>query len=1047
MTLAELSLKRPITAVMFYISLGVIGIIAAFRLPLEQFPEVNVPFVLVELPYPGSTPNEVERTITRPAEEALATLPGIAEMNSTSRADGANVFMQFSDWDRNIEITASEARDRLDAIRSELPDDLQRYFVLKFSPSDEPLLRVRFAGSRDMTGEYALLQNTFQRRIERLPGVARVDITGAPPPEVEVAINPSLLGAHGVGLNELAAKLQALNFSVSAGQITDGERRLRVQPVGELRDLQELRDVILNPSGLRLSDVADVRLKQQKTDFGRRLDGKAAVGLDIFRERSANLVDVSRNILNEIEVISKDPQYQGIQVKIINDQAESVTSSIDELIEAGFIGSLLSVLVLFYFLRHWPSTLMVTLAIPVCIVMTLGAMYFFGMTLNVLSMMGLLLGIGMLVDNAVVVVESIYQYREKYPDDPMRCAIEGTRSVQLAISAGTLTSIIVFAPNIFGETNMISIYLGQVAITITIALLASWLVAVSLIPMISARLKTPPSVTAEHGFIPALSRRYGSFLRWTIEHRGKAWVGIVLIVGISLFPATKTEFDMFKDDAGRETEMYFKWNGAYSLEQIDEEVAKVEKFIDERREKYQVQQIYSYFSERGWAGVRITLRDPNPRIIDRLMLRNSEPGLLSSQEVQDLIRKEIPKSARAEIGFQGGGRGGGGGDEDEGISFQLNGDSSQALADIAESMVPILNRQPELRDVRVDTGDANSEIQVSVNRDRAQAYGFSSDEVARYIGIALRGSSLREFRQGDSEIPVWVRFAGAEKFRMQDLAALKLRRDDGSEVPLMSVVNVRVTEGATQISRTDRQTSLSIKANLPEKGNTEDAKKAIERVMGQAQLPAGYRYSFGGNFQRNDDAGQQMGINTLIALFLIYIVMAALFESLIFPSAIIASVMFSILGVFWLFWITNTTFTIMASIGILVLMGVVVNNGIVMFEHINQLRRKGYTRTDALVSGSRERLRPILMTMGTTILGMLPLCIGGTQIGGDGPAYYPMARAIVGGLLFSTVVSLLFLPTIYATLDDMRMWFGKYFKRGLSKPNADDGSVDAVSVN
>jgi hydrophobic/amphiphilic exporter-1 (mainly G- bacteria), HAE1 family len=1047
MTLAELSLKRPITAVMFYISLGVIGIIAAFRLPLEQFPEVNVPFVLVELPYPGSTPNEVERTITRPAEEALATLPGISEMNSTSRADGANVFMQFSDWDRNIEITASEARDRLDAIRSELPDDLQRYFVLKFSPSDEPLLRVRFAGTRDMTGEYALLQNTFQRRIERLPGVARVDITGAPPPEVEVAINPSLLGAHGVGLNELAAKLQALNFSVSAGQISDGERRLRVQPVGELRDLQELRDVILNPSGLRLSDVAEVRLKQQKTDFGRRLDGKAAVGLDIFRERSANLVDVSRNILAEIEIIGKDPQYQGIQVKIINDQAESVTSSINELIEAGFIGSLLSMLVLFYFLRHWPSTLMVTLAIPVCIVMTLGAMYFFGITLNVLSMMGLLLGIGMLVDNAVVVVESIYQYREKYPDDPMRCAIEGTRSVQLAISAGTLTSIIVFAPNIFGETNMISIYLGQVAITITIALLASWLVAVSLIPMISARLKTPPAVTAEHGFVPAMSRRYASLLRWTIEHRGKAWLGIFLIVGVSLFPATKTEFDMFKDDAGRETEMYFKWNGAYSLEQIDEEVGKVEKFIDERREKYQVQQIYSYFSERGWAGVRITLREPNPRLIDRLMLRNSEPGLLSSQEVQDMIRKEIPKSARAEIGFQGGGPGGGGGGDDKGISFELTGDSSQALADIAESMVPILNRQKELRDVRVDTGDANSEIQVSVNRDRAQAYGFSSDEVARYIGIALRGSSLREFRQGDSEIPVWVRFAGAEKFRMQDLAALKLRRDDGSEVPLMSVVNVRVTEGATQISRTDRQTSLSIKANLPEKGNTEDAKKAIERVMGQAQLPAGYRYSFGGNFQRNDDAGKQMGINTLIALFLIYIVMAALFESLIFPSAIIASVVFSILGVFWLFWITNTTFTIMASIGILVLMGVVVNNGIVMFEHINQLRRKGYTRTDALVSGSRERLRPILMTMGTTILGMLPLCIGGTQIGGDGPAYYPMARAIVGGLLFSTVVSLLFLPTIYATLDDMRMWFGKHFKRGLSKPKADDASsVDAVSA-
>ncbi|MBW8367363.1 MAG: efflux RND transporter permease subunit [Arenimonas sp.] len=1033
MSLAELSLRRPVTAVMFYVSLVVIGLIASFRLPLEQFPDVNVPFILVDLPYPGSTPEEVERTITRPAEEALATLTGIQRMNSNSRPDGANIFIQFSDWDRDIEITASEARDRLDAIRSELPDDLQRYFVLKFSPSDEPVLRVRFAGDRDFTGEYDLIQAQFQRRIERLPGVARVDISGAPPPEIEIAIAADRLTAHGLGLNELAAQLRAINFSVSAGEIDEGRQRLRVQPIGETSSLDELRNLVLNDKGLKLSDVALVRARPQATDYGRRLDGRPAVGLDIFRERNANLVDVSRGILAELQEINAEPEFRDIQLNIISDQAKGVTSSINGLIEAGVIGSLLSLLILFYFLRHWPSTLMVTLAIPICIVMALGAMYFMGTSLNILSMMGLLIGVGMLVDNAVVVVESIYQYREKYPNDPMRCAIEGTRSVQVAISAGTLTSIIVFLPNLFGERNFISIYLGQVAITITISLLASWIVAVSLIPMISARLKTPPAITAEHGVVPRLTRGYARFLSWTLENRAKAVLGMMLLVLVSMVPVSMTKMDFFKNDVGRRIEMYFDWQGAYSLEQISEEVMRVETHLDANREKYQIKQLYSYFSERGWAGLQVTLVDPAPSLWDKMLLRRQEPGLMSAEEVQEMIRKDLPKSARAEIGFEGGGGPGGGGGEDDGIRVFLNGDSSQTLAELANNLIPMLASRKEFRDVRVDTGDENSEIKVSVNRERAASLGFSAQEVASYIGIALRGTPLREFRQGDSELPVWARFAGSEDFRVQDMSALTLRRTDGTSVPLLSVVDVSVRKGASQISRQNRQTALALQANLAKDVTVPEARKVMEDVLASAKFPAGYGYSFGGSFQQDDEAGVQMLFNLLLALVMVYFVMAAVFESLLFPAAIISSILFSALGVFWLFAFTGTTFTIMAFIGCLVLMGVVVNNGIVLFEHINSRRREGLDRTQALVDGCRERLRPILMTTCTTVLAMLPLCMGGTQLGGDGPAYYPMARAIAGGLLFSTIVSLVFLPTIYAILDDMRQWTGATLVRARAR--------------
>ncbi len=1015
MTIAELSLRRPVTVIMFFVSMLVIGMIAAVRLPLEQFPEINAPFLFVELPYPGSTPQEVETSLIRPVEEALSTLEGIKAIYSNSRADGGNVFIEFSDWDRDIEVLASEARERIDAIRGDLPDDFQRYQVLKFSTSDEAILRVRLASDRNLTREYDLLEAKLARRLERLPGVARVDISGATPSEIEIAIDPDRLSAHGLSLNELARKLQAVNFSVSAGTIEDGDRRLRVQPIGELRDVRELRELVVGANGLRLEQIADVRLKPQRMDYGRRLEGQPAIGIDIFKERNANLVEVSRTALAEIDRIAQESDFEGIQVILIENQGDNVTKSLLSLTEAGVIGLVLSVSVLFFFLRHWPSTLMVSLAIPICFVMTLGFMHFLGVTLNVLTMMGLLLAVGMLVDNAVVVVESIYQEREKHPGNPSFASVIGTKHVAIALSAGTLCHCIVFVPNLFGETNQISIFMVQIAVTITVSLLASWLVAISLIPMLSARMKTPPAATASTGVIARMQDGYARFLDWTLHHRGASVLGILLITAISVVPMMKTKMDFFYEEPTRELEMYYQWKGSYSLQQVSDEVKRVETWLDENREELQIQQIYSWYSEQGWAGTRVTLR--------------SDGGdLRAPADVMEEIRKNAPRSARYSLGFDGGPQGGGGGDGDK-IQVSLIGDSSEELKLLANAIIPQLAKRKELRDVRVDTGDENSELAISVDRERALAYGFSAEEVAQYVGIALRGTPLREFRRGETEVPVWVRFDGAQQFGIDDLSGLNLRTPSGASIPLLSVVRADVQSSSTQVFRQNRRTTLNIQSNLGEKVTIQDARKAMEEVLEQVSMPPGYQWSFDGAFRQDDEAGKQMLVNTVIALIMIYVVMAAVFESLLFPAAIMSSIVFSIFGVFWLFWITGTVFTIMASIGILVLMGVVVNNGIVMVEHINTLRRSGLDRTTALVQGSRDRLRPILMTMGTAILGMVPIAISSTQMAGDGPPYYPMARAIAGGLAFSTLVSLLFLPTIYAILDDMSAFVASKFGR------------------
>jgi HAE1 family hydrophobic/amphiphilic exporter-1 len=1003
MTIAELSLKRPVTAIMFFVSMVVIGLIAAARLPLEQFPTLDAPFLFVNIPYPGSTPTEIERTITRPVEEALATLPGVKRMNSTSDAESAQIFLEFK-WGESVAIKAVQAREKIDAIRSDLPSDLQRYTVQKFSTSDEPILKLRIATETgvDLASAYDLLDREIKRPLERIPGVARVDLTGVGKPEVQIELSSDRLSAHNINLNDLYAKLQAANFSLSAGQVSSEGSRFRVQPQGQWTSLDDIRGIPLDAKGLRLGDIATVTLRPERLNYARSLDGRPAIGFDIFRERTANLVEVGTTVLAEIARIQKSPELHGVRVHLLDNQAESVTGSLRELGKAGLEGTLLSVLVLFFFLRDWPSTLMVSLSIPICLVITLGCMYFFGISLNVLSMMGLLLAVGMLVDNAVVVVESIYQYREKNPDKPWYSAVQGTQVVGIAIAAGTLTSMIVFLPNIFGEANDISIFLAQVAIAMSIAHLASWLVAVSLVPMLSAKLP-PPKFLGRETAITRLRERYGRFIAWTLAHRRITMAGVMMLMLASFVPIALTKKDMFDSGESRRLYLRYELNANYRLQDIKPAVAQVEAYLEKNRERFEIKSMYTYYTEQGEATTSI-------------MLTDADKAKRGAVEIKEDMRKDLPVLAVGKLSFDFRSSTGGG------VDLSLIGDSMDELRDLAPTAVNVLSRLPSLKDVRTEKGNGDREVATQVDRIRAKTYGFDAQAVASYIQIALRGMPLKDFHSGDRQLPVWLRFQGADTQSLAGLSDFKLRAPDGTQIPLLSLMRADARDTPTAIQRVDRLTALKITASLADGKTMPEARDEITKAMNAFALPPGYRWSFGQGFDRDQDAGTQMLFNTLIALVLVYVVMCAMFESLIFPAAILTTFVFSVFGVFWLFWLTGTTFSIMAFIGILILMGVVVNNGIVMIVHINQLRYEGHLRTEALVIGAKERLRPVLMTMATAILGMLPLAIGGAEAWSDGPPYSPMARAIAGGLTFSTIVTLLALPCIYALLDDARNW-------------------------
>jgi len=1017
MNFTELSIRRPVSTIMLFVSLVVIGAIAYFKLPLEAQPEASVPFIFIHLPYPGSTPEEIERNLLRPVEEAIATLPGIRTMRSRANSDSGSVQVEFDDWKRDVAIAASEARERIDAIRDQLPDDFRRYYVQRWSNSDEAAMSVRLSGGGDLSARADWIETTIKQRLERLPGVARVELDGVAKPELVIALDKDRLTAHGVTLNELVTRLQAANFSVSGGLLTQHAQRLRVQPQGELQSLEDLRELRINPRGIKLADIAEINIQPQRMDYARLLDGQPSVGIDIYKERAGNLVEISRQVRAQLDELRNDPALRGIEMEVVDDKGRDVVDSLGALAEAGLIGLVLSLIVLYAFLRHWPSTLMVSTAIPICFTMTLGFMYFFGITLNIISMMGLLLAVGMLVDNAVVVVESIYQEREKFPHNPLLASMNGTRNVAIALSAGTLCHCVVFLPMLFGEYTIITVYLAQLAVTISVSLLASWLVAVSLIPMLSARLPTPSALHSP--LIRRLQERYASLLRWTLRHRGLSILGIIVISLASLWPMLNLQGSYDEGDPAR-INIFYQWNGSHPLDAIGQEVARVEAFLNAHREEFRIRHVYSRYGERGWGQTR-------------LFLDNDERAL--GKQIEERIRAGLPPSAFANIGV-------GWPDQEQGINFSLLGESPELLQELAEGIVPVLARNEHLRDVRVNRDNAENELQVRVNRERAAEYGFTAQDVAQFVGMALRGTALRDFHHNGREIPLNVRFAGSDQYSVEELSGFMLQTAGGTQIPLSALVTAEAGLDAGSVTRLNRQGMLRIDAELAPNVSVQAARASIETALAAVAFPPGYGYTFaGGGFNINLDGMDQLSGSLLIAVILIFVIMAAVFESLLFPFAIMSCVVFSIFGVFWLLWLTGTEMNIMAVIGILVLMGVVVNNGIVMIEHINNLRRCGMARVDALVEGSRERLRPILMTMGTAILAMVPIALN-TKTIGNMLTYYPMARAIAGGLAFSTVVTLLFLPTIYSILDDLRIHTARLLRRarGIGEARADRGT-------
>lgn len=1022
----RIALQRPVTTLMLALAVVAVGVISTKLLRLEAMPDIQFPGMRVVIPFPGSTPEEIEEQIVKPVEEAIATLSGIEEIRATAAADSAEFTVLF-DWDRDPETAAFDVRTKIDSIRSELPAAADRILMFSFSASDEPLAVIRISSDQDLTDQYDTLERFLKRPLERLDGVARVELQGVQPRELRVLVDPDRLAAYGVDVQALRTLLERSNFSVSAGQITENGQRFTVRPIGEFRSIEDVRNLLVQ-GGIRLRDIAQVELLAPELDVRRHMDGRPAVGIDVFKSTQANVVDVADRVLEAIEQARKAPQLQGIEILVVGNQADSIRTSLRELRNAGLIGAVLSFFMLLLFLRHVPTTMIVSLAVPTSLLVTLGAMYFMGFTLNILTMMGMLLAIGMLVDNSVVITESVFRHRQLMPGRPFEATIAGVKEVGLATLAGTFSTIIVFLPLVFGEKNQMSIFLVHVAVPIVVAMLASLVIAQTLIPMLASRMPPPPPV-ASTSLFGRLQRRYTATLGWAMDHpKTMALVTLLLLLSpVPLFALKLAKVDPFPQEASRTLMLVYHLNGTYPMDRVEQAVNRVEAYIAANKERFDVETYYTWFVA-DQAGTR-------------LYLKPKEEATVPAAEVMQRVMANMPEIIIGKPSFQFD-QGAAGGTA---FTLQLAGESTERLVTISHEVARRLSVVPGLESVRSEAGSGEEEVQVIVNRDRASQLGLTTQQIAMTIAGAMRGDRLPELRTTDREVTMRLAFRESDRQSVDDLAKVPVMLADGSRTELGAVADFQVRPSDREIQRVNRLTTVTVTANLAKGTTLEDARKRVEPIMNAYALPPGYAWKFGRGFEENDKAVQTMAQNMILAVVLIFLVMAALFESTLYPLSIITSILFAIVGSIWFLALTGTTITMMAMIGFMILIGVVVNIGIVLIAHVIDLRESGLARRDAILQAGRDRLRPILMTTLTTLLGMLPLALGDAQIGGggEGPAYYPMARAIMGGLGFSAIVSLLIVPMFYVWFDDLNEWRRRVFGRATA---VDAGLPAAVAA-
>jgi HAE1 family hydrophobic/amphiphilic exporter-1 len=1010
------SVRHPILTIMSVLIVMILGGISLFRLPIDLMPDITYPTLSVFSRYENASPEEMEELITRPIEEAMSAVPGVEEVTSFSSEGVSNVRISFT-WGTDLDAAAADIRDRLDRVVRNLPEEAERPYLRKFDLASFPILILGAASDLDPIQMRRIIDDQVKYRIERLPGVATVDVHGGLDREIHVNLLASKVKALGLPLDQILSKIRAENVTVPAGTLERGNLDVMVRTPGEYTNLDELRDTVIairEGVPIQVRDIATVEDAWEKVTRIARINGKPGVRMAVLKQSGMNTVDVARGVLKEIEKINQDiPQ---IHVTPIIDTSDYIQRSISNVGTSILYGGVLAIFVLLLFLRNIRSTTVIGTAIPISIIATFTLMYFGGFTLNMMTLGGLALGVGMLVDNAIVVLENIYRLRESgIPRD--QAAIDGSEEVTAAIVASTLTTLVVFLPMIFVR-GMAGVMFKQLAYVVSFALACSLASALTLVPMLSSlilkRPKNNPSgkntwgrkiFMASGRFFSKLEESYKGALHYALGHR-KLVLGCALLVlfgSLMLIPLVGSEF-MPETDEG-EVRVSLEMEVGTRLGVLGKAFDVVEGVV--RREVPEIKNTATFIGGSTWRGTGGHTGEM------RISLKPEAERSRSSEEIAAVLRGKLSGIPGATVRTRAGQglfilRMGSSGEDK--LELEVRGHDLEAADFLARQVKELVEGVDGVTDVRVSRESGSPEELIIVDRQKAADMKLTVSQIGDALQTIISGTEASKYREAGKEYAILVKLKDAERMDTREVLDLTLTNGDGNPVVLRNVLEVRPRTGPVFIERKDQERIVTVSANIAGRdlgSIVNDIKRGLQTIP----VPRNFTVSFGADYEEQQKANRELLLSVVLALVMVYMVMASLYESLLDPLVVMFSVPLAAIGVILMLFLTRTTFNVQSFIGCIMLGGIVVNNAILLVDHTNLLRKRGMSLFEAIEEAGRRRLRPILMTAATTMLALVPLAIG---LGEGGEAQAPLARAVLGGLFSSTLITLVVIPVVYS---------------------------------
>ncbi|MFW5695085.1 MAG: efflux RND transporter permease subunit [Alkalispirochaeta sp.] len=1036
MSMSTRVVSRPTTVFIIFALVFGFGLYTTSDLAIDLFPEIDPPVLILFTNYEGAGPEEIERSVTRPLEGQLSNVSNIETITSTSSEGSSQLQMEFS-YGTDMTEATNEVRDRLELVKEALPDEATTPQIFKFDPALIPILQLEMSGNRSPEELRELAENTVQPRLEQIEGVALAGVQGGRERIVRIEIPQNRLEAYELNFTQIANTLRSNNAQVSAGNITEGNVNYLIRTAGEYDSIEEIRDTVVayrdqpgqDPNsgevtpaaGVRLRDIANVYDGYRDETSSVFINGEPGVFVTVQKQSGTNSVQVADNVIGQLERINESLPV-GVEVSVVEDTTTLIRDSLADVSNSAITGGVLAVLILFFFLRSIKTTLIIAISIPVSIVVTLMFMFFAGLTLNLMTLTGLALGIGMLVDNSIVILENIFRYREKGAK-LTASAILGSQEMITAITASTLTTVFVFVPlAIFrSQLEVIGELFSDLAFTVVISLLSSLAVAVFLIPVLTSHYL--PIYSRKQRPLRGILRRvddgmarmftnldngYKRSLAFSLRHK---WIVIVLVLaafGGSLFMIPMTGFEFTPEQEEDSVTLDVEMPIGTRLE--------VTRSVLQRLEAIAVSEIPAYEDVIVQAGERsffgLGAADTSQGSLT-IILPSFEEREMSAREVQELLRGYFDNFPGAVFSFGGGGGPGGGGFNASPVEITLRSDDRDLMRETGDRIIELIEDEvPEATEPQMNLSEGLPQVEIVIDRQKAYQLGLNVQTVGQEVRANIDGVTAGRYRTGGNEYDILLLLEERGRDQIPDLDKIVINNQFGQQIPLSSFVSLERSTGPVSITREDQSRTLTITAGLASGETINVVMPEIQRLI-QEEIPSSEELiiTYGGDFEDLQEYGRTFVYVLLISIFLVFGVMASQFESFLDPFIILFTIPLTLIGVIVLYVATGTNFSLFTAVGLVVLVGIVVNNGIVLVDYTNLLRKRGLSITDACVEAGGNRLRPILMTVLTTVLGLVPVAFAA----GEGSSLVqPIAKTVVGGLTVATLLTLYLIPVIYA---------------------------------